>query len=110
MTPNFGQGGNSAIEGVAVLVNELHKLLKNHSQPTQQQLGQAFCDYKDKHEKRAMKIFNEAKATTRLQALDGFFYKLIALYGPRLVGESFILKRMCSILDDSPTLDFIPKL
>jgi FAD dependent monooxygenase len=110
MTPNFGQGGNSAIEGVAVLVNELHKLLKEHPQPTCQQIGQAFCGYKDKHEKRAMKIFKEAKAATRQQALDGFFNTLIALFGPRLVGEAFILRKMSSVLDDSPTLDFIHKL
>jgi 2-polyprenyl-6-methoxyphenol hydroxylase-like FAD-dependent oxidoreductase len=107
MTPNLGQGGNSAIEGVAILVNELHKLLQEHPNPTSQQIDQAFRVYRDKHKKRVKGIFKEAKSLTRQHALDGFLNKLIALYATRLFSEKFIIKKIANMLDNTPTLDFI---
>ncbi|KAI8065537.1 hypothetical protein BC940DRAFT_320638 [Gongronella butleri] len=113
MTPNVGQGGNSAIESVAVLINELKHTLDTQQlstrHPTEQQLTATFERYQKKREKRVKSILKFANNTTRQQALEGPVDKFMALYLPKIVGSSVLVKLMVKQLTGSPYLDFVDK-
>ncbi|KAI8065539.1 FAD binding domain-containing protein, partial [Gongronella butleri] len=89
MTPNAGQGGNSAIESVAVLTNELKRMLDAQQlstrHPTEQQLAAIFERYQKKREKRVKSILKFANNMTRQHALEGPVDKFVALYLIKIV-------------------------
>ncbi|KAI8065538.1 hypothetical protein BC940DRAFT_320639 [Gongronella butleri] len=113
MTPNGGQGGNSAIESVAVLTNELKRMLDAQQlstrHPTKQQLAATFERYQKKREKRVKSILKFANNMTRQHALEGPVDKFMALYVPKVVGPGVIVKLMAKQLTGSPYLDFVDK-
>ncbi|KAI8065536.1 hypothetical protein BC940DRAFT_214696, partial [Gongronella butleri] len=113
MTPNAGLGGNSAIESVAVLTNELKRMLDAQQlstrHPTEQQLAATFERYQKKRGKRVNSILKFANDMTRQQALEGPMDKVLALYIPKIVGSRVIIKLMVKQLTGSPYLDFVDK-
>jgi FAD dependent monooxygenase len=106
MTPNLGQGANSAIEGAAALANTLYNLLSKHpplipahspslhpitfpsptpslsqtSNPNDADLACSLRSFTARRAARVAGIYKTAAFVTRLQARDGVVNKLIGRY------------------------------
>ncbi|RDW75335.1 hypothetical protein BP6252_06477 [Coleophoma cylindrospora] len=80
MTPNFGQGGNQAIESVAVLTNTLASLLQKSPSPSLPSLASALQTYESLRKKRANTVTRLSNLVTREDALAELKYTLRLLY------------------------------
>ncbi|OGM48097.1 monooxygenase [Aspergillus bombycis] len=82
MTPNMGQGGNSAIESAASLANSLASLIEasRDSRVSAKDLNDYLQPWQTKRQDRVKDIFKKAHELTRLEALATWKEKCIALY------------------------------
>ncbi|RDH27530.1 hypothetical protein BDQ94DRAFT_184486 [Aspergillus welwitschiae] len=82
MTPNMGQGGNSAIESAASLANSLAVLARDsaHVKIDVQDIHRCLQAWQKPRQERVDKIWLSAHELTRLEALEGPKQKLIGLY------------------------------
>lgn len=82
MTPNLGQGGNSAIESAASLANSLAVLVHDsaHAKINVQEIHRCLQAWQKPHQERVGKLWLAAHKLTRLEALVGPKQKLIGLY------------------------------
>lgn len=87
MTPNFGQGANSAIESAAALANCLHDLLRRDSKPSDVEIDAALEEFNMSRRKRTKSMLKQAAFITRLQARDGLFNVLVGRYVIPYLGD-----------------------
>ncbi|RDW72366.1 FAD-dependent oxidoreductase [Aspergillus mulundensis] len=82
MTPNLGQGGNSAIESAAALANCLARLLQSSSDPTVSytELDNYLQSWQEKRRPRAQRICKDAQGLTQLEALKTIKDRVVGLY------------------------------
>ncbi|GLA28301.1 hypothetical protein AnigIFM63326_005872 [Aspergillus niger] len=82
MTPNLGQGGNSAIESAASLANSLSTLVHGPTKPTKdiRDIHQCMQAWQNIRQKRLDHISQSAYKLTRKEALSGLKEKIIGLY------------------------------
>lgn len=82
MTPNLGQGGNSAIESAASLANSLSTLVNGptKSKTDAQAIHQCLQVWQNIRQKRLAPISQSAYDLTRIEALAGLKEKIIGLY------------------------------
>ena len=110
VTPNFALGGNTGMESVAVLTNELHRLLEETPQgrPTKHAITVTFQRYHSQRLSRVRKIGFLSGFITRLQAFDGTFMRCMAQWiVPFLIGYERIADQLGYLIRQSPKLDFI---
>lgn len=82
-TPNAGLGLNNGIQDVAVLVNELHRLLASAgdgSAPTREELATAFTRYRDARRAAVDKSMDFSRHATRLHAWPNWVYWILNRY------------------------------
>lgn len=77
MTPNLGAGGNAAIESATALANHIFKLTSTN--PSTEELDKVFKAFHKKRENRANSTCDTANDLTRIEALDNWVYKILAL-------------------------------
>ncbi|GLA02160.1 hypothetical protein AnigIFM60653_001560 [Aspergillus niger] len=82
MTPNLGQGGNSAIECAASLANSLSILVHGPTKPKRdsRDIHQRMQAWQNIRQKRLDHISQSAYKLTRIEALAGLKEKIIGLY------------------------------
>lgn len=82
MTPNFGQGANSAIESAVALANTLHKMINVHHiyRPSDTELDAYLEAFSTPRKIRTRSLVKTAGFVTRLQARDGLLNILIGRY------------------------------
>ncbi|GCB21301.1 2-heptyl-3-hydroxy-4(1H)-quinolone synthase [Aspergillus awamori] len=82
MTPNLGQGGNSAIECAASLANSLSILVHGPTKPKRdsRDIHQCMQAWQNIRQKRLDHISQSAYKLTRIEALAGLKEKIIGLY------------------------------
>ncbi|PWY88175.1 monooxygenase [Aspergillus heteromorphus CBS 117.55] len=80
MTPNAGQGGNSAIESAVTLANSLAKLLQSKHSIQIDDVDLCLQAWQKSRKPRLTKIWNSARDLTRLEACETFKHKLISLH------------------------------
>lgn len=110
ITPNFGLGGNTGIESITVLTNELHRLLESthHVRPARPAIMGMLQRYQEQRMSRVRKIRILSGFITRLQALDGPLMRYMALWFiPYLIGYERIGEQLAHIVRHSPKLNFI---
>jgi 2-polyprenyl-6-methoxyphenol hydroxylase-like FAD-dependent oxidoreductase len=94
MTPNMGAGGNSAIEGVAALANELHSMLdqnRNSVAPIPiENIRKALLSYQKTRHTRAFATVRASNYVTRFHALRGFLENLLAHYLMPFAGDLLV--------------------
>ncbi|PSN72628.1 FAD/NAD(P)-binding domain-containing protein [Corynespora cassiicola Philippines] len=81
--PIGGQGGNSAIEDGAVLVNKLYAVLKGEGKGTgltENVVSTTFHDLEKQRLDRAFTLMDASHDNQSLQAMDGLKYEIIAKY------------------------------
>ncbi|KAG2184100.1 hypothetical protein INT44_009115 [Umbelopsis vinacea] len=110
MTPNMGQGGNSAIESAAILSNCLKSALdKNSQQLNSKQIDECLSLYQSERRKRIKSVYTRAGDATRMEAMDSMTKVIMARYIIPSLGEKLILKLVGDLLKDAPSLDFVDK-
>ncbi|KAL4946754.1 hypothetical protein BDV06DRAFT_229653 [Aspergillus oleicola] len=110
MTPNLGQGGNSAIESAASLANSLVSLLESSSdtKPSVTELHACLQTWQEKRRPRAQNIFDQANTLTRLEAVDTFSDKVKAHYLlPYL--EDYLTRKMSKTIAGAAKVDYLPE-
>lgn len=113
VTPNAGWGLNSGIQDVAVLTNNLRRLLGEHKKPNTKQLRDIFQDYQQKRMENMQQVFNFSATQTRQSARDrswtGLAHRIIeavTLMIPKF--DWFMLRYKSSkLLSAGHVLDFI---
>jgi FAD dependent monooxygenase len=83
MTPNIGQGANSAMEDAATLSNLLHDLLfKKHRMmpPSDMEIDGLLDEFARRRISRVTEIYKASRFLVRFQARDGFFKTLLGRY------------------------------
>lgn len=109
MTPNLGQGGNSAIESAAALANSLASLLQasHESSPAVEELNKCLQSWQEKRRPRVQAIFKSAYSLTRLEALSTLKSKAIAHYlMPYL--EHYLVDKSSRTFVGATKIDYLP--
>ncbi|KAJ5272877.1 monooxygenase [Penicillium angulare] len=107
MTPNGGQGGNSAIESAATLANSLSKLLQENTSPQTHDLADCLQSWQSGRRPRVTKIWNSANDLTRLEACATFKHKVIGNYLLPYLNNVLLDKSSSSIVG-AAKLDSVP--
>ncbi|KAH0395336.1 FAD/NAD(P)-binding domain-containing protein, partial [Aureobasidium melanogenum] len=91
MTPNAGNGGNSAIESAAALANSIIKLSdkSNGQHPSEQQVIECLQNYQKSREVRAAAAIEASNLLTHVQALATWAHSLFAHYALPILGDFF---------------------
>lgn len=89
MTPNFGQGANSAIESAAALTNILYDMVHVHhiNTPSTTEIDGFLESFSKSREHRCKTMLKKAAFVTRLQARDGLLNVLIGRYIAPYAGD-----------------------
>ncbi|KAL3452581.1 hypothetical protein BJX65DRAFT_293076 [Aspergillus insuetus] len=82
MTPNFGQGANTAIEDAATLASLLQRLVSKTSfqKPSLAQIRNTLKEYQDARYPRVRRLYNDSSTICRFHARDNIVYRLIGRY------------------------------
>ncbi|KAL9625673.1 MAG: hypothetical protein Q9204_007775 [Flavoplaca sp. TL-2023a] len=110
VSPNFALGGNTGMESVVVLANELYRLKETTSSatPTKEAIRTTFQRYQELRMLRVQRIRFLSGLITRLQAFDGILMRCMAQWiVPILIGDKRIADQLGCLLKGSPKLDFI---
>jgi len=107
MTPTAGQGGNTAIESVAVLANLLYVANTGNKRSLDyDSVCKLFKEYQDSRTQRVLAIAESSAAMTRIQALDSLFWKCIAKLLP-VLGEEWETNSTSDLISKSEALCFV---
>lgn len=111
MTPNAGQGGNTAIESAALLTNLLYRARaeKRGAPFTSEDFIKTFAEYQLRQKPRADTMFEASTLLTRLQTHENGPLKFLATYGLPILGDSFQINIASSLVLGGVKLDFLDK-
>ncbi|KAE8366612.1 hypothetical protein BDV27DRAFT_155752 [Aspergillus caelatus] len=109
MTPNLGQGANTAIEDAAVLTNLLYDRLSKNGRKKllRPALEQLLREFQSERFSRVNKIYQDSRFLVRLHARDGIVKSLLARYIVPYMTELPADQASKSIAD-SPIINFLP--
>lgn len=109
MTPNFGQGANSAIESAAALANTLFELVDHRhvQRPSNTEINAAMTRFVQSRLERTASMVKTAGFVTRLQARDGLVNRLIGRYVAPYAGD-LPADMSSNAIVGATKLDYIP--
>ncbi|KGO40828.1 Monooxygenase, FAD-binding [Penicillium expansum] len=107
MTPNIGQGGNSAIESSATLANHLARLLQRSSPCQTEDINRCTQAWQASRRDRVDKICREAFNLTRLEAIASPKYRLMIYLIPYM--KTKMIEKTSATLVVSPKLECAPE-
>lgn len=105
MTPNMGQGANSAIENCAMLANYLAKLTKSTSRKPED-IRRCLQDWQTTVQPRIGDIWHSACDLTRIEAKATLKHKILILMLPYL--QSMLLNKSSAVMIHATKLDCLP--
>jgi FAD dependent monooxygenase len=109
MTPNQGQGANTAIESAAGLANVLYALRQKTEveMPSGNEISQVLEHFNKAQFRRLVGIHQGSQFLTRLQACDGLVKFIFARYVAPHCGN-LTVAGIAGLATSGPFLDFIP--
>lgn len=109
MTPNIGQGANTAIEDAAVLASLINRLVNVDGvcQPSVACMDKLLQEYKSIRYERVRSTCERAKFGARFHTRDSWLKGLVGRYVYPHV-SSLIETRACKILAGGNVIDFLP--
>lgn len=98
------------MESIALLTNLLNREIKARpeTKPSKDTLDALFQEYQEKQIPRTRKIMKFANLITRVQAWDGFWMKLMALWVVPFQSEKKLGQDLADIIKGGVKLDFVP--
>ncbi|KAI1387729.1 uncharacterized protein F4822DRAFT_407438 [Hypoxylon trugodes] len=108
-TPNMGFGGNCGIEDVAVLCNNLNRLLLSCKgrKPSTVELGQAFEAYKTQRMPAVKKVAELCRLVTKVQVWQSPWYKFVDTWVFPLQADKAISNQVSEIIRAGAKLDYV---
>lgn len=98
------------MESMAALTNLLNREVKSHPEgkPNKETLDAIFQEYQERQIPRTQKIMKFANLITRVQAWDGFWMKLMALWVVPFQSDKKLGQDLGDIIRGGVKLDFVP--
>ena len=98
------------MESMAALTNLLNREVKSHPEgkPNKETLEALFQEYQERQIPRTQKIMKFANLITRVQAWDGFWMKLMALWIVPFQSDKKLGQDLGDIIKGGVKLDFVP--
>jgi hypothetical protein len=111
MTPNAGQGGNTAIESAALLTNLLYRTrAEKHDTPLiADDFTKIFAEYQTLQKPRAETMFEASTLLTRIQTYETGTLRFLSTYGLPILGDSFQINIASGLVLGGVKLDFLDK-
>lgn len=108
MTPNQGQGANTAIEAAAGLANVLFSLSQDSKgqRPTEREMQRELDHFNTTQFQRLLAIHQSSEFLTRLQACDGLAKSVFARYVAPYCGGT--IEGISGLATTGTVLDFVP--
>lgn len=109
MTPNMGQGANTAIETAACLSNALRALIlaKHPEKPSEREIQDLLSRFNRTRLERLGTIHRDSWVLTRLESADGFAFRLLGRYVVQFLGD-FFARGVARTVTTDVCLDYIP--
>ncbi|KIL83912.1 hypothetical protein FAVG1_12889 [Fusarium avenaceum] len=110
VTPNAGQGGNSAIESAAVLVNLFHEAKTSHGNLENLNTAEITHLFQKYHANRRIPVKEMSQTSaflTRLHAQDDRMLKVVGRHVFPFLRDDFDLNAVSNYVIGGPTLDFV---
>jgi hypothetical protein len=107
----YALGANNTLEGVAVLTNEINRMLKAlkpGEKPTQAGISALFHCYQEEHKPRMKLSYDMSYDMTRLQTCDGLINRINMMYILPYKGFSVLADPLANMSAGAPKFDFIP--
>ncbi|KAJ5143331.1 uncharacterized protein N7515_002118 [Penicillium bovifimosum] len=110
MTPNIGQGANTAIEDAAVLASLINRVVCSTGslQPTKIRIEAMLREYKGLRYERAKSTYERSRFGARFHTRDNWLKALVGRYVFQHVG-GFIEKRTIKTLAGGDRIEFLPQ-
>ncbi|KAL1880546.1 hypothetical protein VTK73DRAFT_5559 [Phialemonium thermophilum] len=108
-TINVGLGGNTAVEGVTALANELIPAVRRSgsSELNVQDIQEVFARFETRHRPRANLCVTGSHYITRFEAMDTWWLRLLRRISPWLP-DSVKAKGFLDFMAPAPILHFLP--
>lgn len=106
---NIGLGGNTIVEAVCNLLNELEPLLQRCSerQPTTAELQAVFQKYEAVQKPRVQSVVRLSGYITRFEAMETWYWRLARVISP-WIPDSLKAKAFLDFVSEAPILNFLP--
>jgi hypothetical protein len=104
-------GANNTLEGVAVLTNEINRMLKALNpgeKPIQASISAMFHRYQEEHKPRMKLSYDMSYDMTRLQTCDGLMNRINMMYILPYKGFSVLADPFADMSAGALKFDFIP--
>ncbi|KAL7783646.1 hypothetical protein V8C37DRAFT_413647 [Trichoderma ceciliae] len=110
--PNMALGGNSAIEGVARLINNLHKVMQTTkgSKPSGTALNTAFAAYQQEMQQRMRELMGISNMVAKMHTYATPVHKFLANWVLPLSNDRNFADLMGGYFSAGPTLNFLPSV
>ncbi|CAJ2505538.1 Uu.00g129320.m01.CDS01 [Anthostomella pinea] len=107
-TPNIALGGNTAMEDIVVLCNQLHALLGEHggTRPSAAALDSLFATYQEERKERAKYIVSLSGLASRVQAGASTLHKVAGWLMPKLPVAP-VASDLSKYIRAGPKLDYV---
>ncbi|KAI1444244.1 FAD/NAD(P)-binding domain-containing protein [Annulohypoxylon stygium] len=111
VTPNIALGGNSGMESVVVLCNNLSRMLKEQGgvKPNQATIEKYLEKYQEEQRHRIWWIMKFSGLITNVQAWESWFAKFVALWVLPLLPDRSIALALSIIVWTAPSLEIAGK-
>lgn len=109
MTPNIGQGANTAVEDAATLASLINGLLKSGSasHTSESDINNLLRVFQSLRYDRVKRTYQQSCSGARLQTRDDFLKILVGRYVFPYVGD-YISHSMCKDISGGHVIDFLP--
>ncbi|KAH8197653.1 hypothetical protein TruAng_008197 [Truncatella angustata] len=112
--PNMGLGGNSAIEGIASLMNHLERVVlpsreKHGSKPSATALSMAFAAYQDERKQRMRELMDLSNMVAKMHTYATPLHKFMANWMLPLSDDRNFADRVGAYIATAPRLNFLPE-
>lgn len=109
MTPNMGQGANTAIESAAGLSNRLRALTlaKHPEKPSAREIHDMLSEFNQARLPRLTDFHMRSWFVTRLETADGLAFRVLGRYVTQFLGDLFA-RGIAQIASSGVYLDYIP--
>ncbi|KAL2802302.1 hypothetical protein BJX63DRAFT_415332 [Aspergillus granulosus] len=107
MTPNLGQGGNSAIESAALLANHLNRLAETRKTISPQDIEACLREWSVARKPGSHTVWRSAKELTRIEAGETLKDRVIGYYVVPLLSK-YLLDKISAGIVRAEKLDYVP--
>lgn len=112
--PNMGLGGNSAIEGIASLMNHLERVVaparqKQSGRPSATALSMAFAAYQEERKQRMRELMDLSNMVAKMHTYATPLHKFMANWMLPLADDRTFADRVGAYIATAPKLDFVPE-